>query len=57
MTAVQLISRIRERYGVDVGVGSMFEYGTIRALAEEIRALRAADAPARPEPVTAEGWR
>ncbi|MFE3762119.1 SDR family NAD(P)-dependent oxidoreductase [Streptomyces sp. NPDC059104] len=36
LAAVQLIARMKERFGIELGAGSMFELNTIRLLADEI---------------------
>ncbi|MEY9947164.1 SDR family NAD(P)-dependent oxidoreductase [Kitasatospora sp. GAS1066B] len=41
LTAVDLITRIRARYRIDLSIAVLFEYPTLGALAEELRSLGA----------------
>jgi amino acid adenylation domain-containing protein len=48
LSAMQILSRVRDQLGVEVSIEAMFERGTIAALASEIEAARAASPSALP---------
>lgn len=42
LTAVELMSRVRDRFGVDLSIGAIFDYPTLGSFTEELRRLGAA---------------
>ncbi|MFD2765824.1 type I polyketide synthase [Micromonospora eburnea] len=42
LTAVELISQVRDRFGIDLSIGAIFDYPTLGSFTEELRRLGAA---------------
>ncbi|MHB0878137.1 MAG: phosphopantetheine-binding protein, partial [Anaerolineae bacterium] len=51
LLATQLVSRIRERYGVEVALSELFQHPTIHQLAAAVDAQQALGAAAQPAPI------